>query len=322
MNFHKSTLVAFFAFSLAMPTGLLAQSRPGPRALLGLGTQRQTPKSAGARAVADPVALGLTPAKVYRFTTADFPGAGGSLVFDANLTTVLGDSQFTSLFGFTLRSGNYQAFSVPGSTANETTGINSTSEIVGVYADLSNNEHGFLDNAGVFSNIDIGLGGTTTPFDINDNGEIVGGFTDSSNVTHGFYTLDGGATFSVFDAPGSTSTIAAGVNLSGTIVGPWTDASNKNHGFILSGGTYTSFDFPSAATTTPIGINDGGEIAGYYTDAANVNHGFIYSNGAFAKVDVPGAAGTQLTRIKNKGQITGLFQDSNTSSESHGITGH
>lgn len=46
-------------------------------------------------------------AKVYKFASADYPGAAGSLVFDENLSTVLGDSSFNSSFGFTLKGSNY-----------------------------------------------------------------------------------------------------------------------------------------------------------------------------------------------------------------------
>ena len=54
--------------------------------------------------------------------------------------------------------GLYQAFSVPGSAANEATGINTKGEIVGIYIDLSNKAHGFLDTGGTFTTLNFGGG--------------------------------------------------------------------------------------------------------------------------------------------------------------------
>ena len=326
MNISKSTLLALFALSLATVPGF-TQSGPEPRheslaTHLGLGVQHPANLSQR-RSVPDPVAMGLATAKVYHFSSVDFPGAATSLVFDTNISTstTLADTAFSSFNGFTLHGGLYQLFSVPGSLSNEITGINTAGEIVGVYNDLSNNIHGFLDNGGTFTTIDIGGVGTTTePTDINDSGEIVGIFIDASSVSHGFFTLDNGVSFTIFDVPGATITLAAGVNSAGVISGEWSDSVPKQHGFIFSGGVFTSIDFPTATSTNVIGINDSNEVAGFYGDAAKVNHGFVSSAGNFTKIDVAGAAATQLTRIKNKGQITGLYTDS--AGEQHGLIGH
>jgi len=321
MNLSKSAIYSLLALSLAGSAFAQSQavsSVPGPRELLGLGVNKQATGTQH-RAVTASVA---TPgkAKVYQFASADFPGAATSLVFDRNSGDVIGDSVFTNSFGFTVQNGNYQKFVVPGSIGNELTGINTQGEIVGVYSDSANVVHGFLDNLGTFTTLDIGGAGTTTePIGINDSGEIVGAYIDAANVNHGFSTPDG-TNFAIFDPPGATTTQAAGVNSAGIIVGLYTDSMNVNHGFQYSGGVFTSIDFPAAKGTVAIGINDYNEIAGYFTDAASVNHGFIYANGQFTQVDVAGATGTQLTRIKNKGNVTGTYTD--TSMESHGLVGH
>ncbi len=272
----------------------------------------------------DAVALGLAKAKTYKFASADFPGAGTSIVLDENLNTILGVTQFKGLSGFTLKGSNYQLLVLPGLGANEATGINTSGQIVGIYLDASGVQHGFLDNAGVVTNIDnpAALPSQTTPLDLNDGGEIVGEYEDSTLVVHGFWTTDG-VTFNNVDFPAATSTVASGVNTAGDIVGQWLDASSVDHGFLLHAGVYTSFDFPLSTGTTAFGINDSGEIVGYFSDASSVFHGFIYSGGSFTQVDVAGAAQTQLTRIKNNGHITGAYNDSNMpTGEAHGLTGH
>jgi probable HAF family extracellular repeat protein len=291
-------------------------------ALLHLGAYA---KAASPEAPArDAVALGLAKAKTYKFASADYPGAGTSLVIDENLNTILGDTQFNNLLGFTLKGSNYQLLVLPGRGANEATGINTSGQIVGIYLDASGVQHGFLDNAGVVTNIDdpAALPQQTTPLDLNDGGEIVGEYEDSALVIHGFWTTDG-VTFNNVDFPAATSTLVSGVNTAGDIAGQWTDASMVDHGFLLHGGVYTSLDFPLAKGTTAFGINDSGEIAGYFSDASGVFHGFIYSGGSFTQIDVAGAAQTQLTRIKNNGRITGVYVDAKMpSGETHGLTGH
>jgi hypothetical protein len=316
MQIRMSFRLALVALSFATSSLAWSQSGaspvPGPRELLGLGQKRNASQPARASLSVQPAA------KVYKFASADFPGAATSLVFDENTSTVLGDSSFSSSFGFTLKGGNYSALAIPGSTGNQATGINTAGAIVGIYSDFSSVLHGFLKNGATVTTLDL-AGGTIEPIGINDAGEIVGGFIDAANVTHGFSSPDG-HTFTTFDVPGSTSTTAAGVNTAGVISGLWTDAANVGHGFIYSGGAFTTLDFPSATSTVAIGINDNNDVAGYYEDAANVLHGFVYSNGTFKTVDVAGATSTQLTRIKNNGKITGVYSDSNN--ESHGLTGH
>lgn len=293
--------------------------------LLHLGAQAKPAHSVAPGQ--DAVAKGLATAKTYKFASADYPGAATSIVFDQSGTTILGVTELGSTAsGFTLKGANYALLNLAGASALEPTGINTSGQIVGIYADASDVVHGFLDNGGVITNIDVpsppAQPATTEVIDINDGGRMVGSYEDASNTNHGFATNDG-VNFAFFDYPGSTSTLGAGINTAGDIVGGWTDASAKNHGFLLSGGVggqFSSLDFPLATSTTAIGINDAGEIAGYFLDASGGQHGFIYSKGTFTQVDVAGATGTELTRVKNNGHITGIYTDS--SNEEHGLTGH
>lgn len=268
------------------------------------------------------MALGLASAKTYKFASADYPGAGINFVFDENLTTILGDTDFTVGQGFTLKGNNYQLLNLPGSQDSEATGINSGGQIVGLYRDVGGTLHGFFYSGGVVTNIDSPNApvGNTTPNGLNDAGEIVGSYIDSASVIHGFSTPDG-VNFTTIDCPGATSTVPGGVNTAGDISGQYTDAFMNVHGFLLKAGVFTTLDFPLAASTTAIGLNDSDEIAGYFTDRNSVNHGFIYSGNAFIQVDVSGATQTQLTRIKNNGHITGVYVD-NIGGNEHGLTGH
>jgi probable HAF family extracellular repeat protein len=266
------------------------------------------------------VALGLATAKTYKFASADYPGAAGSLALDENASTLIGITQFTNVSGFSLKGGAYQLWVVPGGGVNEITGINTSGQVCGIYFDASQVEHGFIQTGNSVKNIDppLSVGGNTTVWDINDKGVVVGSYEDSSMVTHGFSTKDG-VSFVEIDYPGATATTATGINKKGDIVGYWIDSSMAIHGFLYSKTTFTSIDFPLAMDTYAYGINDSGVISGFFDDASFLDHGYIDTNGAFSQVDVAGAAGTELVRVKNTGAITGLYTDSNM--EPHGLTG-
>ena len=291
MKLKTFVWLVLLALSLGIAWG---QSRPDlqtkQRGILGLNNllglrpaQRPTAQSSKVLQQ-DAVALGLAKAKVYKFATADYPGASQSIVFDNEGGTAIGtftfDPSTSPSTAFTFHAGVYEILSVPNSLASILTGINSSGQLVGVYTDLASVGHGFLDNAGTFSDIDFPSATTTQPFDINDSGQIVGGYDLLSN-SHGF--LDNGGVFTSIDFPGAHSTTAAGINSAGDIVGVWQDATFKSHGFLLRGGVFTTFDFPLATVTFAIGINDSGDIAGYFIDAGSVAHGFIFSRGAFTQ---------------------------------------
>jgi uncharacterized membrane protein len=304
-------------------------SQTNRRDILGLtgmpGSLRARPSKVtqNAKSISDPVALGLATAKVYKYSTVDFPGAALSGAFDANALTAVGffvtdPTNTTSKdTAFTFNGGVYRIVAVPGATTSFLAGINTAGQMVGGYIDASGTVHSFLDNAGVITAFDPPGSSGSEAFTISDSGQIVGSYADASGNLHGY--VDNAGVFTTIDYPGAVATNATAGNSAGDIVGLWEDASSDVHGFLFSGGTYISLDFPLAINTQPQGINDSREIAGGYVDAANVLHGFIYSDSAYARVDVPGAKSTILIRIKNTGAITGEFTDA--LDETHGLRG-
>lgn len=328
MRMHNCVPVAFFALAL-MAQPAITQDNANVRALsdpirklMHLDSHPKAVKSQ--RPGFDAVAQGLAKVKTYKISSADYPGAGLSIAFDENDSTIIGDASFGNNppFGFTLTGTTYQQFNVPGGGANEITGINTAGRVVGIYLDSSNLEHAFVETSGILTNIDnpVGAPNTTVLYDINDHNEMVGAYEDASHNFHAFSTTDG-VSFHNFDYPGATSTTAAGLDTAGDIVGEWIDGSMVTHGFLLKGSTFKSLDFPGAVSTTAIGINDSGTISGYFSDASMLSHGFIYSGNTFTQVDIAGASQTEIAHIKNNGHITGLYMDSNTNPEEHGFTG-
>jgi probable HAF family extracellular repeat protein len=263
-------------------------------------------------------------AKVYEFTSVDYPGAAQTYVFDTDGTTSLGAFVYdpgnasSPTTAFTMAGGAYAILNVPGSTGSIATGINASGLIVGVYVDVAGSAHGFTtSDSSTFSDIDFPGATDTQAIDVNDAGTIVGDYFDAANVEHGFVSTAG--TFTAIDFPGATSTAVGGINEGGDLVGGYTDTTGVTHGFLLSGGVYSPINFPLASGTTTFGINDNGDVAGWYIDSAGKTHGFVYADNNFSTVDVAGASATQLTRIKNWEQVTGVYQDALTAE--HGLTG-
>ena len=106
-----------------------------------------------------------------------------------------------------------------GTNRTEAYGINSAGRIVGVFeqiVDDVNTHHGFLDNGGSFTTIDVPGADQTSPWGINDRGQIVGEFLDSTGF-HGF--LDSSGSFTTIDVPGADQTHSYDINDRGQIVG-------------------------------------------------------------------------------------------------------
>jgi probable HAF family extracellular repeat protein len=263
-------------------------------------------------------------AKVYEFTSVDYPGAAQSLVYDSDGTTALGAFIFapgnasSPITAFTAAEGFYQILNVPNSTQSIATGINTSGLIVGAYEDVAGLVHGFAtSDSSTFNAVDFPGASNTQALDVNDAGAIAGDYFDAANVEHGF--VSSGGTFTAVDFPGATNTAVAGINANGDVVGGYTDTTGTTRGFLLSGGVFSPINFPLSSSTTAYGINDNGDIAGLYTDTAGTTHGFVYADNNFSTVDVAGASTTQLTRIKNWEQVTGVYTDA--LGAEHGLTG-
>src|ERR1019366_6585948 len=202
------------------------------------------------------------------------------------------------------RAQDFIPIDVPSATDTSAQGINSGGQIVGFYTDASYILHGFLDNGGIFTTIDVpGAPYTQGALGINNGGQIVGSYVDASNYSHGF--LDNGGIFTTIDFPGAIYTQAWGINNGGQIVGIYYDG--YAHGFLDNGGIFTTIDFPGAIGTWVQGINNGGQIVGSYEDASGYLHGFLDNGGVFTTIDFPGATFTEAEGINNVGQIVGTY---------------
>jgi hypothetical protein len=169
------------------------------------------------------------------------------------------------------------------------TGVNAENEIIGVYVDSANLQHGFLrGKEGVLTEFQIpGADGPILayPFSVNNSREISGFYMDSNSAFHSFLRKRDG-TLITFDVPGAGTAAFEGtsaffINAGGEIAGTWVDTGSVNHGFLRKkDGTILTFDVPAAGSasgqgTFPVGINNAGDIVGDFVDANNVIHGFL-----------------------------------------------
>jgi probable HAF family extracellular repeat protein len=199
----------------------------------------------------------------------------------------------------------FTSIDVPGSIYSSAAGINDRSQIVGVYADTNQQQHGFMLDNGTFTIIDVPNSLRTSANGINNDGEIVGDYTDLGGLGHGF--LLSGGILTTIDVPGAVSTSANGINSLGRIVGTSFAAGRGNAPFVLAGGVFTTVVLPVPNTASfAAGINDRDEIVGTF-EMNLQNHGFLLSGSDFTTIDVP-AANTSALGINGQRDIVGEYR--------------
>ena len=259
--------------------------------------------------------LGVSHGYLYdgsSFKTIDAPSSaafGGTNLNGINQQDQIAGwySDGTSFHSFVYDHGTFTAIDDP-SAGNNSSGtnryegtyaksINNKGEVVGYYIDAAGVWHGFLDNNGIFTNIDAELGATNVATGINDNGQIIGYYLDSTGY-HGF--LDNNGVFTNIDAGGFT--IPVGINNNGDITG----YGGPYGGFLYSNGQFTSVNDPLGYSYND-GINDLGQIVGYAS-----NQGFLADPGVMPTVAVS-IDNTDVNVANNTGTVTFAFSEAPTS---------
>jgi hypothetical protein len=265
------------------------------------------------------------PAGTYAYISVDGVDAAGLAV--GNYGNVDGDGDGT-FHGLTAQAGgSFMTLDPPGST-NTAAAISQNGVIFGDYTYL-NHQYGFVDNGGVFTTFDNGIGEPfppTVPLAISTDvdgvtnaGVVYGDYADyiinngNQPGWQGFLNNNGVVTPIAF--PGANITTLADINTAGTIVGNYEVGGNSNagwigHGFVDSNGSFTAIDVPGAYATSVVGISDGGEIVGNYQDFANNNHGFVDNNGVITTINIPGATNTGVSAVNAAGEVVGYYADS------------
>lgn len=208
----------------------------------------------------------------------------------------------------------------PGAKLTEAEGINPGGQIVGLYADSSGHQHGFLLSGGNFSSIDYPGSAMTIAFGINPGGAIVGDWDDGKGngpaSIHGFLLSAG--KFSEVQFPGYLGTIAKGISPDGDIWGcnHNTDFMGSMHGFVRTRAGYAAIDVPASMSNgaTP----DGKMVVGLYTDmGTGLTHAYVIDGGNFEPFDAPNSTLTQAWDVNPLREIVGNYLD--TGGKLHGF---
>jgi Ca2+-binding RTX toxin-like protein/pimeloyl-ACP methyl ester carboxylesterase len=254
-----------------------------------------------------------------------------------DLGQIAGAWQFngaSATHGFIYTDGVYVSIDNPKAFTNATAaaGINNLGQVVGGYAYAPFIGHGYLYDAGTYTDIFYPLNTnglnilgsvSASAADINDAGQIVGNYSytvidgnTQKSVTHGF--IDHNGTYTAIDVPFAASTVLSGINNLGEIVGYYDDSSGgAQHGFVSSNGGYSTLDYLTstglAINLIPQSINDLGEIVGYYYDSAlNVFRGFIATPQAAAPVsanEIFATHGSKLTFLAELANAAYILAD-------------
>jgi hypothetical protein len=141
------------------------------------------------------------------------------------------------------------------------TGLDSSGDIAGVYADASGVFHGFVRAAGgAITSFDVAGTGTagvfpgTIPISSNGAGDITGVYEDANGVNHGFVrTASDGTITAPVDAPGATTTgmitgtVPFSINAADDLTGTYADSNETFHGFVLVSAPAATPTFSPAA---------------------------------------------------------------------------
>jgi hypothetical protein len=216
----------------------------------------------------------------------------------------------------------------PGSVQTQVTGLNNRGVTVGFAsgmnnANMSNDNHGFVDVGGHFRTADFPTGNPATPpvdqlLGVNDSDVAVGFYVDANGNSHGYEYNIGASRFSSVVDPNlpGTSLTAAAINDEGHVAGFYTNAAGNTDGFLKTHGQFIDLAVSGAASTMALGVNDRDEVVGVYTVGSGSSvamHGFTWTpQHGFSTVDDPHGAGTTTVNgVNDRGQLVGFYVDAN-----------
>jgi probable HAF family extracellular repeat protein len=215
-----------------------------------------------------------------KFITAEPPGSLSSYLFSINSSNIAvggfcypNDSGCGDLFsthGYTYNYGTGATATIdyPGSMSTAAYGINGNGVIVGGFCPTRpacpiglafTADHGFIDDNGVFSQLDFPGATETTAFGINASGTIVGIYTNGT-IQHSFIYQN--AVYTDLNYPGANWTDATAINDLGVVVGFYQDATFNVNGFMYYKGQFAQINVQPSHSTGVSGINNHNDLVG------------------------------------------------------------
>jgi hypothetical protein len=179
---------------------------------------------------------------------------------------------------FTYAKGKFTVVGFPKSNGTQATGINDKGDVVGLYLDSADVQHGFSKIGSKYTSIDVKGDTLADAYGINNAGQITVYATNSAGDYDSFLLT--GKSFKNIDNPaakGGLGTIshAPAPNAKGDIVGTYFDSTGSEYGWLLHGGKYYQVADPGDPTDSRAdGLNDKLEIVGRYSAGSFGGTGF------------------------------------------------
>jgi hypothetical protein len=211
---------------------------------------------------------------------------------------------------------------VPNSLVTYALGLNDAGNVVGIYFDGQQREHGFLLQGTTYTSIDFPGAVATEALGTNKHGDIVGDYTDTAGTVHGFVLMEGH--FRGIDAPFASGLTINAINDSRIVAGTYSSRSTTAS---FSGPLWDlqPFSFPQVSpllvSSYPVtfatyanGINNSQEIVGGVSGNANPITAYVAKAGLFERVSpgtgsFDGAQSAQLTGVNDSGFAVGAITD-------------
>ena len=206
----------------------------------------------------------------------------------------------------------FRALDVTGAVGTTANGIAGNGDVVGVFTDSSNRQHGFRLSRGELTIIDYPGAVLTAARGIAPNGDIVGSYRlpgEPAVNLHGFLLSKDGV-FTSLDYRGSISTIAQRILPGGEVLGCAHDRDimASMRGVVLSGADQSELDVEASMHNG--GTPDLSLIVGLYTDMeTEKGRAYMVVDGEFTPFDYPDAAATAAWDASPSGAIVGVYQD-------------
>jgi len=326
-TFPDVALLPYFSRTSSMP------SVNGWETLLGTSTKPSVPCS-----------FGLFATGVFTYTddtgTTPIPTALASInnTHDALLYYIFEGALYAfQISGFDPVGGTFGTTSpitvpIPGDAGSSyttvPTGINDAGTVAGYFVDESGATHGFVEQSGQYTTVDVPGAVSTTVFGLNNGAtpDLVGQFFDAKGAGHGF--VRHGGQFIRFDAPSASNTRVNAINDHGQLVGAY-DSGGPQSGFeatLADDGCISGFvtvNAPGSAnsqatvSTELLGIGNTGEIIGTQTVTDATGYGYTLGvdvvDGIFEVLgtghDSDGSVQTIPRAINSDGVIVGQGTD-------------
>ena len=201
-----------------------------------------------------------------------------------------------------------------GVNGTECWGISKSGAIVGDYLDANNNDIGYLDVNGTFTDIKPPKSVFTIAYGVNSSNTVIGYYLDKSGNSYGF--LFDGTKYTKITVKGGTTTEGFGINDNGDYTVTTVESDGFTHSFLYSGGKSTEIVFPKYQQVAAHHINNNGQVSATIIDSNGNYFAGVYDSkkGKYYTLTDPLGTLTIGDGINDSETVVGRYQDTNGNS--------